>query len=658
MKPVDNQRTLLSDLLLLKGILVRVGMRPAGFFLPVALALGVALLEGLSVWLLVSFAKGAVAMDFSFVKDMAALSWALPLLPVRLAASNSFWFMALVSLVFLTFLLKNAAQYGASVSVAFLVRKAGNSMRKLLAERYMSFGKLYFDRTSAGHLHSVLMNFTDKVASKLVDLQQFFTSTFMLLAYLGMMCYISWKLTAFVMVFFPVMNYFQISLIQRIRETSASQVSAQAEMSRKLFNILSGILLVKAYGTEAKELAVFSATSDQIEEHEYSIDKKASSIVPIQEVIVLALLLSLLSAMALIISRDGASQLPAFLVYFYVIRRAAASFGILSQLKATLASISGPLAEVLEMLHDGGKHFVPAGTETFPGLKSRIDFADLRFSYVDGTPVFKGVTFSIEKGKVTAIVGPSGTGKTTLINLLARFYESPPGSILIDGTDIGGLAPDSLRAHMALVGPSGAGKSTVASLLCRLYDVSAGRIAIDGTDIRDLTLTSLRRQIAVVAQETYLFDESVRANIAYGLNGALSAERLDEAVRKARLGDFVSRLPAGLDTNIGDRGVQLSGGEKQRVSIARAMLKRAEIMILDEATSSLDSGTERLIQEAINDMVAGKTAIVIAHRLSTIKKADKIVVLEEGRVAEEGTLTELLSKKGRFHRYWEDQKFY
>lgn len=611
MNPAPQNRTLLHDLVLLKGILVRIGVKPISFSLPVALALGVGLLEAFSVWLLVAFANGAVRMDFSFVREMGVLSWVVPFLPGRIAASNSFMFMALVLLVFLTFVLKNAAQYGASVSVAYLVRKAGNSMRKMLAERYISFGKLFFDRTSAGHLHSVLMNLTDKVASKLLDLQQFFTSAFMLLAYLGMMCYISWKLTAFVLVFFPFMNHFQFNLIQRIRETSASQVSAQAEMSRKLFNILSGILLVKAYGTEDKELAVFSRTSDLIEEHEFSIDKKTSSIVPIQEVIVLALLLSLLSAMALVISKDGASQLPAFLVYFYVIRRAAASFGILSQLKATLASISGPLGEVLEMLDDEGKHYVPSGNRTFPGLTSRIDFVDLRFSYVDGTAVLKGVTFTVEKGKVTAIVGPSGTGKTTIINLLARFYDCPPGSILIDGADIGGLTSESLRAHMALVG-----------------------------------------------QDSALLNDTLRANIAYGLNGALTAAQIEEAVQKARLEDFVARLPAGLDTNIGDRGVQLSGGEKQRVSIARAMLKRAEIMVLDEATSSLDSGTEKLIQEAINDMVAGKTAIVIAHRLSTIKKADKIVVLEDGRVAEEGTLGDLLAKKGRFYRYWEDQKFY
>lgn len=611
MKPAEGQHSLLSDLLLLKGVLIRVGLKPASFALPVGLALAVAVFEGLSVWLLVSFAKGVVGMDFGFVKDLGVISGLLAALPPRFAASNSVLFMALVSLVFLTFLMKNAAQYGASVGVARLVRKAGNNMRKLLLGRYMAFGKLFFDRASAGHLHSVLMNFTDKVASKLVDLQQFFTCAFMLLAYLGMMCYISWKLTAFVLVFFPVMNYFQISLIQRIRETSASQVSAQAEMSQKLFNILSGILLVKAYGTEAKELAAFSDTSDRIEEHEYSIDKKTFSIVPIQEVIVLALLLSLISAMALIISKDGAARLPAFLIYFYVIRRAAASFGILSQLKATLASISGPLTEVLDMLDDRDKHYVPAGTRTFPGLKSRIEFVDLDYSYVDGTRVLKGVTFAIEKGKITAIVGPSGTGKTTIINLLARFYECPPGAILVDGQDIAGLTVESLRANMALVG-----------------------------------------------QDSVLLNDTLKANIAYGLNGGLTARELDEAVGKARLADFVSKLPAGLETGIGDRGVQLSGGEKQRVSIARAMLKRAEIMILDEATSSLDSGTEKLIQEAIDDMIAGKTAIVIAHRLSTIKRADKIVVLEDGRVVEEGTLTELLTKKGRFHRYWEDQKFY
>jgi ABC-type multidrug transport system fused ATPase/permease subunit len=231
------------------------------------------------------------------------------------------------------------------------------------------------------------------------------------------------------------------------------------------------------------------------------------------------------------------------------------------------------------------------------------------FGYKEGRDVLRGLSFTVEKGTVTALVGPTGAGKTTIISLLLRYYDCPPETVFLDDTDI-----------------------------------------------RDFTSASLRSHMAFVSQETLLFHDTLRANITYGL-GSVPEDRLEDVVTRARLRDFVRSLPQGLDTLIGDRGVKLSGGEKQRVSIARALLKGADILILDEATSSLDSKTEKLIQEAIEEAIRGKTAIVIAHRLSTIRNADKIVVIEDGRCVEEGRLEELLAKKGRFAEYWEEQKF-
>ena len=208
------------------------------------------------------------------------------------------------------------------------------------------------------------------------------------------------------------------------------------------------------------------------------------------------------------------------------------------------------------------------------------------------------------------------------------------------------------------MGPTGAGKTTIVSLLMRFYDCSPSSIFIDEEDIRNFTLKSLRSHIALVSQEILLFNDSIRNNIVFGLVRDIGEEELIEVTKKARLYNFILRLPNGFDTEIGDRGVKLSGGEKQRIAIARAILKGAEILILDEATSSLDSKTERLIQESIDEAIMGRTAIVIAHRLSTIKNANKIVVLEEGELVEEGSLQELLERKGRFFEYWEAQKFY
>ncbi len=223
--------------------------------------------------------------------------------------------------------------------------------------------------------------------------------------------------------------------------------------------------------------------------------------------------------------------------------------------------------------------------------------------------MLEDISFSVEKTKMTAIVGPTGSGKTTLMSVLMRFYDCEPGMLYVDGMDI-----------------------------------------------REYTLESLRSRMALVSQDTLLFNDTIGNNIAYGLKD-VTKKQIQTAVEEASLADFVAKLPQGLDTIVGDRGVQLSGGEKQRVSIARALLKGADILILDEATSSLDSRTEALIQTAIDRVTKGKTSIVIAHRLSTIKNADTIVVIEHGKCVEQGALEELLAKKGVFHSYWEAQKF-
>jgi ATP-binding cassette, subfamily B, bacterial MsbA len=296
-------------------------------------------------------------------------------------------------------------------------------------------------------------------------------------------------------------------------------------------------------------------------------------------------------------------------VYFYLVMNSATKFGVLTTFRSSLANVEASVQKVEDVLSDEGKYFVPSGQKQFTGLRQSIEFRSMNFVFPNGNVVLNNLSFAIEKGKMTAIVGPTGAGKTTIINVLLRFYDCPEASLFVDEVDI-----------------------------------------------RSYNTASLRRHTGIVSQETLLLHDTLRNNIIYGLDH-VPEEKLQSAVKHSRLALFIDELPEGLETLIGDRGVKLSGGEKQRVSIARALLKEADILVLDEATSSLDSRTERLIQEAIDDAVSGRTSVVIAHRLSTIKHADKIVVVEGGTVVEEGTLDELLGKKGVFYGLWEEQKF-
>ena len=307
--------------------------------------------------------------------------------------------------------------------------------------------------------------------------------------------------------------------------------------------------------------------------------------------------------------REQAATAPSFLVYFYLVLNASSKFGTFMGFRGTLAAASGPLEEVLKVFRDDDKYYVHSGRRVFPGLQKGIEFRHLSFAYPDDRQVLHDISLTIPKGQMTAIVGPTGAGKTTLISLIMRYYNCEPNTLFMDGTDV-----------------------------------------------RDFSVESLLKHIALVSQETLLLHDTLQSNITYGLQD-VSEEAILDAVARARLQDFVDQLPDGLETLIGDRGVKLSGGEKQRVSIARALLKGSEILILDEATSSLDSQTERLIQEAIEEVVKERTSIVIAHRLSTIRNADNIVVIKEGKVVEQGPLAGLLERRDVFYCLWEEQKF-
>jgi len=602
---------LIRDFIKLKDFMRRIEIQPARFVFATFLSLLAALCEGISVGMLLPMAKGIINMDFGFVKENAIFRSVMLWIPQLFELSNRNIFIILLGIIFVSAVLKNILDYYSALVLARQIRKASNGLMRLIFVRYLTFGKQFFDRTNIGYLHSVLLGFSMAVTGQFMQFERLLSFLFMLIVYLIIMLKISWQLTLLVVVFFPILYYALQWLINKIKSTSIVYSESWGKLNGSISNILSCIPLVKLYSAEEREKGRFSYLSNDIERLLFSLDKKRNLALPLQEIIILTAILFLVSARSLMALKGKVIEIGSFMVYFYLLKRILTTFSHLNELRASLATVAGPMEAISEILDDKDKFFVLEGDKEFPGIKSKIDFNHLSFCYFKGLCVLNDLTFSIEKGKTTAIVGPTGAGKTTIISLLLRFYDSPPSSILIDGQDI-----------------------------------------------RDLTSKSLRSHISLVSQDILLFNDTLRNNIVYGLDRKISEEELVDIAKKARLYDFIITLPDKFDTLIGDRGVKLSGGEKQRVAIARALLKGAEIVILDEATSSLDSKTERLIQEAINEAIKDRTAIVIAHRLSTIKNADKIIVIEEGRLIEEGTLNELLEKKGKFYEYWQEQKFY
>lgn len=570
----------------------------------IAFAVIAAAFEGFGFGFLLTFLQSLVSPDAPPFQTGVGWfdSW---ILGVNESATNRLYRVS--GLILVSTWIRAGFNYLTQVYTELTQQKLVERLRIQIFEQLQALSLGYFSKTNTGELINTLTAEIGKLQYAFGLMAFVITKGLTLAVYLVLMFQISWQLTLISVLLFSLLAVALSTLNARVREASFEVSIASGRFTGISMELINGIRTVQAFATQDFERQRFYRASSDLLHASMKATKGWALVRPLAEGLATTVLISMIILALTVFVANGTLETASLLTFLFILFRLVPAVHEINSNRAMLNSFSGSLNNIRALLRTDDKTYLQNGTRAFTGLRRAIALESVDFSYEPEHPVLHNITLTINRGEMTALVGSSGAGKTTLVDLIPRFY-----------------------------------------------DPTLGRILIDGVDLRQFELHSLRRKLAVVSQDTFIFNTSVRNNIAYGTEGATDSD-IAEAARLANALEFIQELPEGFETQLGDRGVRLSGGQRQRIAIARALLRNPEILILDEATSALDSVSERLIQQSLETLAEGRTVIAIAHRLSTIVRANKVVVLEQGRIVEQGTYQELLDLRGKLWNYHQMQ---